>query len=38
MAQTFLLDALDFAGDLMPLVQRATATEEERFLNLYLVH
>ncbi len=41
MAQTFLLDALDFAGDLMPLVQPAEqgaeAEAEPRFLNIYLV-
>lgn len=35
MAQTFLLDALDFMGDLMPPVE---ATEgQDGFLNLYLV-
>lgn len=40
MAQVFVLDALDFAGDLMPLVQppaEAGTTAEDRFLNIYLV-
>jgi hypothetical protein len=36
MAQTFLLDALDFAGDLMPLVHTESG-EGPRFLNLYLL-
>lgn len=35
MAGAFLLDAVDFAGDLMPLVQ-PPASEAERFLNIYL--
>jgi hypothetical protein len=39
MAHTFLLDALDFAGDLMPLVQPTEqgAGAEPCFLNVYLV-
>ena len=37
MSQTFLLDAGDFAGDLMPAAVKKGEEEEDQYLNLYLV-